>query len=74
MPKMPVVTPKELAKLLGRMGFVLYHQVGSHAQFKDVRGRRITVSLHAGKAIGRKTLKGIINDLDMTVEEFIALL
>ena len=71
---MPAVKSKELVRLLERMGFVLYHQVGSHAQFRHSDGRRITVSLHVGQEIGRKTLRGIIKDLDMTVEEFVALL
>ena len=71
---MPVVRPRDLVRLLERMGFILYHQVGSHAQFKDARGRRITTSLHAGQEIKRRTLRGIIKDLEITVEEFIALL
>jgi len=32
------------------------------------------VPIHPGKEIGKKTLKGIINDLDLTVEEFIKIL
>lgn len=74
MPRMPVVRPKDLVRILGRIGFVLFHQVGSHAQFRHPDGRRVTVSIHAGQEIKRKTLRGIIADLDMTLEEFIILL
>ncbi len=71
MPKLPVVKARELVRVLTKLGFVKHHQVGSHAQFKDQRGRRITVSLHPSRELKRKTLKGIIDDLELTIEEFI---
>lgn len=74
MPRLPIIKAKELIQLLNRLGFLKFHQVGSHAQFKHLDGRKITVPVHQGKEIGRKTLKGIINDLDYTVEEFIKIL
>ena len=74
MPKLPIIKAKELIRVLRKLGFFKFHQVGSHAQFKHPDGKRITVSIHAGKIIGKKTLRGIINDLDITVEKFIKLL
>lgn len=74
MPKLPAVQVKELIRVLEKLGFFKYHQVGSHAQYKHLDGRRITVSIHHGKDIGKKMLRGIIDDLDMTVEEFIKVL
>ncbi|PIR71861.1 MAG: hypothetical protein CO145_02360 [Candidatus Nealsonbacteria bacterium CG_4_9_14_3_um_filter_37_13] len=74
MPKLPIIRAKELIRILNKLGFFKFHQVGSHAQFKHLDGRRVTVSVHSGKEIGRKTLKGIIDDLDLTVEEFIKIL
>lgn len=74
MPKLPIIKAKELNRVLNRLGFFKFHQVGSHAQFKHSDGRKITVPVHQGKEIGRKTLKGIINDLDRTVEEFTKIL
>lgn len=74
MPKIPIVKSKELIRVLEKLGFFKHHQVGSHAQFKHLDGRRVTVSVHRGKDINKKTLKGILNDIDMTVAEFIALL
>ena len=56
------------------MGFFKFHQVGSRAQLKHIDGRKITVPVHPGKDVGKKTLKGIIDDLDLTVEEFIKFL
>lgn len=74
MPKLPIVQAKELTRILNKLGFFKFHQVGSHAQFKHSNSRKITVPVHRGKEIGKKTLKGIINDLDMSVEEFIVIL
>ena len=74
MPKLPVVKPIELIRVLNRLGFFEHHRVGSHAQFKNSDGRRVTVPVHAGKDINKKTLKGRIDDIDLSVEESIKLL
>ena len=74
MPKLPVIKSRELIRVLLRLGFFKYHQVGSHAQFKHSGGKRITVPIHPGKDIGKKMLNGIIDDLEITVEKFIYLL
>jgi len=74
MPKLPVVTSKECVALIERMGFTRYHQVGSHAQFKHLDGRRLTIPVHAGKELSPKTLKSIISDTGVSVEDFIMLL
>ena len=70
MAKLPVIKTRALVRALERLGFYRYHQVGSHAHFKHPDGRRTTVYIHEGKDVGKKTLAGIITDLDMSVEEF----
>ncbi len=74
MPKLPIIKAKELIRILNRLGFLKFHQAGSHAQFKNPEGRKVTVPIHQSKEIGKKTLKGIINDLNITVDEFIKIL
>lgn len=74
MPKLPVVKARELIRVLGKLGFFEYHRVGSHAQFKHVDGRRTTIPVHHGKDVRGGTLRGIINDIDISVEEFISIL
>ena len=71
MPKLPVVKAKVLLKVLLKMGFYKHHQVGSHIQLKHPDGRRTTVPYNPSKEIRKGTLKGIINDLNITVEDFI---
>lgn len=71
MPKLPVVKAKELLKILKKFGFFEHHQAGSHIQLKHPDGRRTTIPYHPAKEIRKGTLRGIINDLGITVEEFI---
>ena len=74
MPRLPVVKTRELIRALTRLGFFEYHRVGSHAQFKHSDGRRVTIPIHGGKDIGKKTLKGIIDDLKIGSDEFVKIL
>lgn len=74
MPKIPIINSKELIRVINKLGFFEWHRVGSHAQFKHPSGRRVTVPIHAGKDIRKKLLKGVINDLDISIGEFIKLL
>jgi predicted RNA binding protein YcfA (HicA-like mRNA interferase family) len=54
------VKPSELENALLRDGFIKARQKGSHAHFKDPKGRRVTVSMHHEKPIPQKTLQIII--------------
>lgn len=74
MPKLPIIKVRELIRILGELGFFEYHRVGSHAQFKHLDGRRITIPVHFGKDLKKGILRGIIGDLDLTVDEFIVFL
>jgi predicted RNA binding protein YcfA (HicA-like mRNA interferase family) len=71
MPKLPVIKAKLLLKAFEKLGFYKYHQVGSHIQMKHADGRRTTIPYHPSQEIRKGTLKAIIDDLDMIVEEFI---
>jgi predicted RNA binding protein YcfA (HicA-like mRNA interferase family) len=74
MPKLPVINARVLVRVLKKLGFVQFHQVGSHAQFKNNLGRRTTVSMHSGEDVGKKTLTSILSDMEISVEQFIRLL
>ena len=74
MPRLPIVKTRELIRVLTRVGFFEYHRVGSHAQFKHSDGRRVTVPIHYGKDLKSGTLRGILSDIDINVEEFILIL
>lgn len=74
MPKLPVVKARDIIRVLRKLGFFLHHQVGSHAQFKDGFGKRATVPVHRGEDMGKKTLKSILDDIEISIDEFIKLL
>jgi len=73
MPKLPVVSGKELIKVFGKIGFLFVRQRGDHVIMKHQDGRIVTVPLK--KEIKKGTLKkGILNPLNISVEELIDLL
>ena len=73
--KPPVVEGKDLARIARKLGFVLDRQKGSHAVFfRESDRARVVIPMHAGKAIRRKTLAGILEDLGITPEQLRELL
>jgi predicted RNA binding protein YcfA (HicA-like mRNA interferase family) len=73
MPKLPIVSGKELIKALEKIGFSFIRQRGDHVIMKHSDGRVVTIPLK--KEIKKGTLKkGILNPLNITVEELINLL
>ena len=72
--KLPVVSGIDVVKALARAGYELDHQTGSHMilRRKEPPHLRITVPNH--KEIARGTLRAIIRDSGLSVEEFVRLL
>lgn len=70
--RLPVIKAKELIKILQQEGYVLARQKGSHATYKHpITQKRVTIPIHPGKDLKRGLLRGILNDLSWTPEEFI---
>ena len=67
--RLPRLTAKEIIRILERRGFALARSSGSHHVFKNVLGKRVTVSAHAGKTLHPKVLQNILRDMDMTADE-----
>ena len=53
MSKLPILTAKELIKVLKRFGFKRIRQKGSHVFFAHEDGRTTIVPVHPGKDISR---------------------
>ena len=72
--KLPVVSGVDVVKALAKAGYELDHQTGSHMilRRKEPPHLRITVPNH--KEIARGTLRAIIRDSGLSVEEFVRLL
>ena len=72
MAKLPLMTAREVAKILGKLGFECKRQRGSHMFFEHPDGRTTVVPNHPGEKIDRNLLNKIVkHDLQMTREEFL---
>ena len=72
--RLPASKPKEVIKALQRAGFILKRQTGSHAiLFKTGLSHPVTVPMHTAD-IPVGTLRAIIRQSNLTVDEFITLL
>lgn len=65
--KYPICTPEEVIKCLKKAGFHFVSQKGSHAKYTD--GKHVVI-IPVHSEIKRFTLKGILEQADMTLEEF----
>ena len=74
MSKLPVVSGKQLCKILGKIGYSIDHQTGSHIILRNENPphRRLTVPNH--KEVAKGTLRAIIRQTGLTVGEFRELL
>lgn len=68
------VSSDKILKVLGRCGFEIVRQRGSHVILKHPDGRLTVVPVHKGEDIGRGLLLKIINDVGITREELLKLL
>ena len=75
--KLPQISGKEMIAFLTKQGFEVKRQRGSHVTLYEKRvdgkGLYVTVPLHASKEIVPKTLLSILNQADLTKDEFFKL-
>lgn len=74
MSKLPVLSGMEVVKALSKIGYEIDHQTGSHIilRHREAPQRRLTVPKH--KEIAKGTLRAIVRQAGLTVEEFVKLL
>lgn len=73
-PKQPAATAKDLVRVAEGLGFVFRRQRGSHAIYvRQSDQARVVIPMHKGE-LKRKTLRAIIQDLKISVDEFAKLL
>jgi len=75
MTKLPAITGDAVIKALGKNGWVVKSQKGSHVKLTK-RGIKhfLIVPVHGKTTIPKGTLSNIIKDSGLTVEEFMGLL
>jgi predicted RNA binding protein YcfA (HicA-like mRNA interferase family) len=70
--KLPIISGRDVVRALGKLGYVVNDQKGSHIHLRHPIKRPLTVPNHP--EIARGTLRIIIKDADLTVEKFLELL
>lgn len=73
MPPLPVISGHDAVKAFIRAGWFVQRQRGSHLMMVKP-GMRVTLSVPQHKELDRGTLRSLISDSGLTVEEFIQLL
>ena len=73
MPKLRPTKPQTVQGVLEKLGFQLIRQSESHAVYRHPDGRWTTVPLHPGKDVAKGTLRKIIKDAGITVDNFEAM-
>jgi predicted RNA binding protein YcfA (HicA-like mRNA interferase family) len=72
MSRLPLLTSKELIKILLQLGFELKRQRGSHKFFQHKDGRTTVIPDHGTEQIDRGLLNKIIKqDLMLTIDNFL---
>jgi predicted RNA binding protein YcfA (HicA-like mRNA interferase family) len=74
-PKLPVVSGDQLIRALRKFGYVAVRQQGSHVRLRhatEPQRQSVTIPLHRELAFG--TLRRILRDTEVSVEELIAAL
>jgi predicted RNA binding protein YcfA (HicA-like mRNA interferase family) len=74
MPKFPAVKGKQLLKILKRINYEVDHIQGSHYVLRRNDGKKTTIPIHGNLEIPKGTLFGILNDVDISKEEFLVLI
>jgi predicted RNA binding protein YcfA (HicA-like mRNA interferase family) len=74
--RLPVVSGKQVIRALTKAGFVVDRVVGSHhvLTFPDDLTRTVTVPVHGNRDLKPGTLRSIIRQTGLSVEEFTQLL
>lgn len=69
MPPVPSVSGERVVRALEKAGFVKVRTTGSHHIMRHPDGRGTTVPVHAGRDLAKGTLRGILADTGLTVDE-----
>ncbi|HLC46836.1 MAG TPA: type II toxin-antitoxin system HicA family toxin [Candidatus Nanoarchaeia archaeon] len=74
MPKLPVLSGKDLVKILSKVGYQADHQTGSHIilRHNEPPHRRLTVPNH--KEIAKGTLQAILKQAGLSRESLLEML
>jgi predicted RNA binding protein YcfA (HicA-like mRNA interferase family) len=70
MSKLPILDARAMERVLLHLGFVRTRQRGSHVFYRHPDGRTTTVPWHSGRDLARPLIRAILQDIDMSPEDF----
>jgi len=74
MPKLPRITSRKMLAALLRAGFYIHHQTGSHINLRHkLKNLHVVIPRHT-KELAPKTIKSILAQIELTIDEFIEIL
>ncbi|HJW84092.1 MAG TPA: type II toxin-antitoxin system HicA family toxin [Anaerolineae bacterium] len=78
MPRLPRVTSRQVIRALTKAGFEVFDQSGSHVYLHRWQGdkwtERVTIPHHPRRTLKLKTLRNILRQANLSVEDFETLL
>ena len=72
MTRLPVLSGREVVKALSQIGYYVRDQKGSHVHLRHPERPPLTIPMY--QEVARGTLRAIIRDAGLTMEEFLDLL
>jgi len=73
MPRIPEIRPKQIQKLLLKLGFIARQGKGSHVVFKHSDGRRTVIAFH-NRPISIGVLISVLRQIKFSVNDFLKLI
>ena len=74
-PKLPVLSGEDLIRVLKRFGYEGVRQKGSHVRLRnDADPQRLPVTVPLHKELARGTLRNILSDAGISVDELVSCL
>ena len=70
----PSITSKKIERVLLKLGFEKIRQKGSHAFYRHADGRTTTVPHHPGRDLAYPLVRSILNDIQVSPQQFLELL
>lgn len=71
MTHLPSLKVREIIRRLRKAGFMKWRQSGSHlSMYRSSDNRTVTIPVHFGRDIPKGTLRAIIREAGLSVEEF----
>jgi predicted RNA binding protein YcfA (HicA-like mRNA interferase family) len=74
MPEVPILSARQVIKALAKIGYEFDHQRGSHIILRRAQPPHRRVAIPNNKELPRGTLRAIIAEVGLSVEQFLNLL